>query len=190
MATRLIGLLSRLAFLVCGIISVLLSNIYRSLQGLRVLPNSELAFVLYCTLTVAGVFSVVIALLPNSWVEKACKHRTEQTLVGSHQDAWRLRCIVLSLACGFLLCTTWLASEPTVGLFRLSSLCADNHGRPLAWDVLVTSCPFERGSLWLARGCIGIRLSHPSQGAVDAKSPYRSLTCRKALLSSSATKLH
>ena len=72
MATRLIGPLSRLAFLVCGIISVMLSNIYRSLQGLRVLPNSELR--LFSTvLTVAGAFSVVIAVLPNSWVEKACK---------------------------------------------------------------------------------------------------------------------
>ncbi|HWY59036.1 MAG TPA: hypothetical protein VNZ03_31525 [Terriglobales bacterium] len=72
MATRLIGILSRVAFFVCGVISVLLSNLYRALQGLGFLPNSE-ARLFSIALMVVGGLAVIIALLPSSWVEKACK---------------------------------------------------------------------------------------------------------------------
>jgi hypothetical protein len=72
MATRLIGISSRVAFFVCGVISVLLSNLYRDLQDLGSLPNSELRL-FSIALRVVGGLAVIIALLPGSWVEKACK---------------------------------------------------------------------------------------------------------------------
>jgi hypothetical protein len=68
----LIGILSRITFFVCGVVSVLLGNLYRSLQNLRFLPNGELGL-FSGALTVVGGLAVVIALLPGSWVEKTLK---------------------------------------------------------------------------------------------------------------------
>jgi hypothetical protein len=71
---RLIGTLSSLAFLVCGLVAVSLSSPYRSLRGFGVLPNTELSVYSIASIVVGG-FSVVIALIPSSWVEKVCKIR-------------------------------------------------------------------------------------------------------------------
>ncbi len=70
--TTLIGTLYRPAFLVCGLVSVSLGNPYRSLQGLGVLPNIELSMYSIASIVVGG-FSLVVSLLPSSWVEKVCK---------------------------------------------------------------------------------------------------------------------
>ena len=86
MATKLIGILSRVAFFVCGVISVLLSNLYRALQGLGFLPNSE-ARLFSIALMVVGGLAVIIALLPSSWVEKACKAEpAKPSLLQLHRD--------------------------------------------------------------------------------------------------------
>lgn len=72
MASSLLGLPSRLAFFVCGMISVALSRIYFALQGLD--PSSHRWWSLFSRILVAvGGFAIVIAVLPGSWVEKLCK---------------------------------------------------------------------------------------------------------------------
>src|SRR5271155_2292027 len=81
MATGLIGLPFRLALIVCGMTSILLSRTFRSLQG--VMPAAHVNWSLFATaLTLIGSLTVVLALLPSSWLERACysgpltEHRT------------------------------------------------------------------------------------------------------------------
>jgi hypothetical protein len=72
MASSLIGIPSRFAFLVCGLISLALSRVYLALRGLDPVPHASWS-VFSAALMVVGGFAVFIALLPGSWVEKACK---------------------------------------------------------------------------------------------------------------------
>src|ERR1700733_9636945 len=72
MSNSLIGIPSRLAFAVCGLISVALSRIYIALRGFD--PASHGSWSLFSVLlTAVGGFAVFIALLPSSWVKKAFK---------------------------------------------------------------------------------------------------------------------
>jgi hypothetical protein len=67
-----IGIPSRLAFFVCGMISLMMSTVYRALQGL--VPSVQGQWSVFtAALMVAGGFGMIIALLPSSWVEKACR---------------------------------------------------------------------------------------------------------------------
>ena len=72
MANGPIGIPSRLAFLVCGLISVLVSRVFWALQGFIPAPNARWSL-FSAALMVVGGFDVVIALLPGSWVEKVRK---------------------------------------------------------------------------------------------------------------------
>jgi hypothetical protein len=77
MASRLIGIPSRVAFCVCGLISVLLGRMYIALRGLD--PASHGSWSLFsAVLMVVGVSAVFIALLPGSWVQKARKMELEK----------------------------------------------------------------------------------------------------------------
>ena len=72
MASSLIGIPSRYAFLVCGLLSLALSRMYLALRSLD--PASHASWSLFSTaLMTVGGFAVFIKLLPGSWVEKACK---------------------------------------------------------------------------------------------------------------------
>lgn len=72
MASRLIGIPSRLAFALCGVISVLLSRMYVALRGFD--PASRGSWSLFSVaLMGVGEFALFIALLPGSWVQKAFK---------------------------------------------------------------------------------------------------------------------
>jgi hypothetical protein len=72
MATALLRLPSRLALFVCGMISILLSKAFRATQ--YVMPDANVKWSLFSiTLGLVGCLTVVIALLPGSWIEKACK---------------------------------------------------------------------------------------------------------------------
>jgi uncharacterized membrane protein YidH (DUF202 family) len=72
MASRLIGIPSRVAFFVCGLISAALSRMYIALRGLD--PASHGSWALFsAALMVVGASAVLIALLPASWVQKARK---------------------------------------------------------------------------------------------------------------------
>lgn len=72
MASRLIGIPSRVAFCVCGLISVLLSRMYIALRGLDPAPHGTWSL-FSAVLMVVGVSTVLIALLPGSWVQRARK---------------------------------------------------------------------------------------------------------------------
>ena len=78
MTTSLIGIPSRLAFLVCGLISLTLSRMYVALQGLD--PASHGSWPLFSGgLIVVGGLAVLLAVVPGAWVEKACKVEPSKT---------------------------------------------------------------------------------------------------------------
>jgi hypothetical protein len=67
-----IGLPSRLALFVCGMISIVLSNAFRVMQVL--IPDAHVKWrILSAVLFVVGGLTAVIALLPSSWLGRACK---------------------------------------------------------------------------------------------------------------------
>ena len=71
MTTGLVTLFYRVALFVCGVISLLLGRAFRMIQG--VMPDASVNWSLFSiTLTLVGGLVVVIALLPTSWVERAC----------------------------------------------------------------------------------------------------------------------
>lgn len=72
MASSLIGIPSRVSFLVCGLISVSLSRIYVALRGLGPASNGSWS-VFSAALMVVGGLAVFIAVLPTSWVGRMCK---------------------------------------------------------------------------------------------------------------------
>jgi hypothetical protein len=77
MATSLIGIPSRLAVFLCGIVSVFVGRVLWALQGLNPAPKPALKWSLVSVvLIVVGAFDVVIASLPSSWVEKVCKFKS------------------------------------------------------------------------------------------------------------------
>jgi hypothetical protein len=60
-----------LALIACGMISILLSRSFRSIQG--VVPGAKIHWSLFSTaLMLIGGLTVVIALLPSLWLERAC----------------------------------------------------------------------------------------------------------------------
>jgi hypothetical protein len=63
---------SRLALIVCGMISIVLSRTFRLVQG--VMHDANVKWSLFSTaLILIGSLTVVIALLPSSWLDRACK---------------------------------------------------------------------------------------------------------------------
>ncbi len=72
MARGLIGIPSRLAFGVCGLISLRLSQIYLSLRVLD-LASARSWLLFSIALSVVGGLGILIALLPTSWVRKLFK---------------------------------------------------------------------------------------------------------------------
>jgi hypothetical protein len=78
MAGRAIRITSRVVFFVCGLISLLTGVPYAMLQGADLPVQSEwVMFVV--ALALVGLFSLAVALLPRSWLAKACrKDRDEE----------------------------------------------------------------------------------------------------------------
>jgi hypothetical protein len=72
MATGMTRLPSRLALIVCGMITILLSRTFRLIQD--VMPDAKVKWSLFSiAFMLIGGLTVVIALLPSSWLESACK---------------------------------------------------------------------------------------------------------------------
>jgi hypothetical protein len=80
MTGRAIRTTSRIAFLVCGLISLFTSVPYVMLRGVDLPVQSE--WVIFAVaLALVGVFSVMVGLLPRSWIAKVCKRdRDDQQL--------------------------------------------------------------------------------------------------------------
>jgi len=72
MAGRAIRVTSRIVFLVCGLVSLFTGVPYVMLRGVDLPVQSE--WVIFAVaLALVGVFSVTLAVLPRSWMARACK---------------------------------------------------------------------------------------------------------------------
>jgi hypothetical protein len=80
MSGRVIRATSRIVFFLCGLISLITGVPFLMLRGAELPVQSEwIIFVL--ALAVVGMFSVTIAVMPRSWIAKAChKDRDDQQL--------------------------------------------------------------------------------------------------------------
>jgi hypothetical protein len=72
MPGRAVRIAGRIAFLVCGLISLLTAVPYVMLRGVGLPVQSEWV-IFVAALALVGVFSVTVAVLPRSWIAKACK---------------------------------------------------------------------------------------------------------------------
>ncbi len=80
MTGRAIRTTSRIVFLVCGLISLFTGVPYAALRGVDLPVQSEWV-IFVVALALVGVFSVVVGLLPRSWIAKVCKtDRDDQRL--------------------------------------------------------------------------------------------------------------
>jgi len=68
MANSATGILSRLTFVVCGTISVLIGNLYRNVTGAPGPVTHAHWDALSVSLIAVGGFAVVLAMLPSSWI--------------------------------------------------------------------------------------------------------------------------
>jgi hypothetical protein len=80
MSGRAVRTVARIAFLFCGLISLFTTVPYVMLRGVDLPVQSE--WVIFAVvLTLVGVFSVTLAVLPRSWIAKACgKDRDDDRL--------------------------------------------------------------------------------------------------------------
>ena len=72
MSGRGVRVTSRIAFLFCGLISLFTAVPYVMLRGAELPVQSEW-IIFAVALGIVGVFSVALAVLPRSWIAKACK---------------------------------------------------------------------------------------------------------------------
>ena len=72
MSGRAIRVTARITFLLCGLISLLTGIPYAGLRGVDLPVQSEWV-IFVVALALLGVFSVTLAVLPRSWIAKACK---------------------------------------------------------------------------------------------------------------------
>jgi hypothetical protein len=80
MPGRAIRVTSRIAFILCGLTSLFTAVPYVMLRGAELPVQSEWV-IFVVALTLVGVFSVTVAVLPRSWIAKACKkNRDDQRL--------------------------------------------------------------------------------------------------------------
>jgi hypothetical protein len=80
MPGRAIRTTSRIAFVLCGLISLFTGIPYAMLQGIGLPVQSEwIIFVV--ALALVGLFSVTVAVVPRAWIAKACgKDRDDEQL--------------------------------------------------------------------------------------------------------------
>ena len=121
MAGRAIRITSRVVFFVCGLISLLTGVPYAMLQGADLPVQSEwVMFVV--ALALVGLFSLAVALLPRSWLAKACR---------KDQDDERVFTAPLKLLGGFAAISYLLA---LVAYFA-------PHGWNLNSQLMLALCP-------------------------------------------------
>lgn len=72
MTGRALRTISRISFLLCGLISLLTGAPYALLRGVDLPVQSEWV-IFVSVLALVGVFGVVMAVLPRSWIAKICR---------------------------------------------------------------------------------------------------------------------
>src|SRR4029077_21272218 len=84
---------SRLALFACGFITIIFSNAFRAMRVL--IPDAHVKWGLFSgVLVVVGGVTVLIALLPSSWIEGACGIGAET------QAGWSLPMKLLAVFAG------------------------------------------------------------------------------------------
>jgi len=87
MTGRAIRVTSRIVFFICGATSLLTCAPYVILQGVALPVQSEwVIFVI--ALTLVGVFNLSVAVLPRSWIAKACKRDRDDRQLFSAPLKW------------------------------------------------------------------------------------------------------
>jgi hypothetical protein len=99
MSGRAIRTLSRITFLLCGLISLFTCVPYVMLRGAELPVQSEWV-IFVAALAPVGLFSVAVGVLPRSWIAKACK---------KDRDDPRLFSAPLKLLAGFAVISYVLA---------------------------------------------------------------------------------
>ncbi len=72
MAGRAIRITSRIAFFLCGAVSLLIAVLYGFLRG-EDLPVQSEWIIFTVALGVVGILNVAVTFLPRSWIAKLCK---------------------------------------------------------------------------------------------------------------------
>ena len=78
MSARVIRITSRIVFFLGGLVSLLTGFPFLMMRGAELPVQSEWV-VFVAVLAAVGLFSVTIALLPRSWIAKACKKDRDDT---------------------------------------------------------------------------------------------------------------
>jgi hypothetical protein len=73
MSARAIRIRSRIVFLLCGLTSLFTGFPFLTVRGELPLPVQSEWVVFAAALAVVGLFSLTLAVLPRSWIAKACK---------------------------------------------------------------------------------------------------------------------
>jgi hypothetical protein len=76
MPGRAVRITARIAFLVCGLISLFTSVPFLMLRGAELPVQSEWV-IFVAALALVGLFSVTLTVLPRSWIAKACKRERD-----------------------------------------------------------------------------------------------------------------
>jgi hypothetical protein len=76
MAGRAVRVTSRIAFFFCGLISLFTGVPFLMFRGAELPVQSEW-IIFVAALALVGVFSVTLAVLPRSWIAKACKKKRD-----------------------------------------------------------------------------------------------------------------
>jgi len=76
MSGRALRTISRIVFFLCGVTSLFTGFPYVLLQGTD-MPVHRAWFLFPVALGVVGVFSMTVAVLPRSWIAKACKRERD-----------------------------------------------------------------------------------------------------------------
>jgi hypothetical protein len=87
MSGRAIRIIARIAFFLCGATSLFTGFPYVMLQGID-MPVHRAWFLFPLALGVVGVFSVTVAVLPRSWIAKACKKDRDDEQLFSAPLKW------------------------------------------------------------------------------------------------------
>jgi hypothetical protein len=82
MAGRAIRITSRIAFLLCGLISLLTGALYVMLRG-EDLPVQSEWVIFAAALGLVGVFNVAVTMLRRSWIARVCKKDRDDARVFS-----------------------------------------------------------------------------------------------------------
>jgi hypothetical protein len=78
MAGRAIRITARIAFLLCGLVSLFTAVPYGVERG-EDLPVQSEWVIFVVALALVGVFSVAVAVLPRSWIARVCKSDRDDT---------------------------------------------------------------------------------------------------------------